>query len=81
MIMRAIAIVAIVLVQGTATLDAETLTCSTWQGIRTCQDGHGYLSRETQWQGFTIGSDSDGARWTTNRWQGFETTTVKPPER
>ena len=39
---------------------AETLTCSTWQGIRTCQDGHGYVSRETEWQGFTFGDDSDG---------------------
>jgi hypothetical protein len=31
-------------------VSAGTLTCSTWQGIRTCQDGHGYTSHETQWQ-------------------------------
>ena len=42
---------------------AETLTCSTWQGIRTCPDSHGYTSHETQWQGMTIGQDSDGNRW------------------
>jgi hypothetical protein len=57
---------------------AGTLTCTDWQGIRTCQDGHSYVSRETQWQGFTIGSDSDGNKWTTSRWQGFETTTITP---
>jgi hypothetical protein len=39
---------------GTAAL-AETLTCSTWQGIRTCTDAHGYVSHETQWQGRTNG--------------------------
>jgi hypothetical protein len=42
---------------------AETLTCTDWQGIRTCQDSHGYVSHETQWQGMTIGQDSDGNRW------------------
>ena len=61
---------------------AETLYCTDWQGIRTRQDGHGYVSRETEWRGMTLGDDSDGARWTTSRWQGFETTTVWPrPER
>jgi hypothetical protein len=68
MIMRAAIIVAAALSSMTPA-SAETLTCSDWQGIRTCQDGHGYISRETQWQGFTIGSNSEGARWTTNRWQ------------
>jgi hypothetical protein len=58
---------------------AETLTCSTWQGIRTCQDGHDYTSHETQWQGMTFGDDSDGNRWTTSRWQDFTTTTITPP--
>jgi len=29
-------IVAIALLHSTATVDAETLTCSTWQGITTC---------------------------------------------
>jgi hypothetical protein len=58
---------------------AETLTCSTWQGIRTCTDAHGYTSHELQWQDRTYGSDNRGDTWSTSRWQGFETTTVKPP--
>jgi hypothetical protein len=60
---------------------AGPLFCTDWQGIRTCQDGHGYTSHETQWQGRTYGDDSDGARWSTSRWQGIETTTVEPPGR
>ena len=36
--MRAIIIIAAaVLVQGADPLVAQTLTCSTWQGIRTCR--------------------------------------------
>jgi hypothetical protein len=35
---------AIMLVHGAAPVNAaETLTCSTWQGVRTCQDAHGYV--------------------------------------
>jgi hypothetical protein len=60
---------------------AETLTCSTWQGIRTCTDAHGYVSHESQWQGMTIGDDNRGNRWTSSRWQGFTTTTVERPDR
>jgi hypothetical protein len=58
---------------------AETLTCSTWQGVRTCTDAHGYVSHETEWQGMTNGWDNRGARWTTSRWQDREITTVTPP--
>ena len=58
---------------------AETLTCSTWQQITTCQDGHGYVSREHEWQGRTYGDDSDGNHWSTSRWQDREITTVTPP--
>jgi hypothetical protein len=58
---------------------AETLTCTDRQGIRTCQDGHGYVSHEMQWQDRTYGDDSDGDHWLTSRWQGRETTTVEPP--
>jgi hypothetical protein len=80
--MRAVIIIAAaVLTQGTAALGSETLTCSTWQGIRTCQDAHGYVSHETQWQGLTTGDDNQGNRWTTSRWRDIETTTVTPPER
>jgi hypothetical protein len=76
--MRAAIIVAVVLVQGTATLDAETLYYSTWQGITTCSPPNGYVSHKSQWQGMTFGQDSDGNRWTTSPWQDSETTTVWP---
>jgi hypothetical protein len=77
--MRAAIIVA-ALASMTPTL-AGTLTCTDWQNIRTCSDGHGYTSHETEWQGRTYGDDSDGTRWTTSRWQGFTTTTITPPAR
>jgi hypothetical protein len=70
------AIVAVVLVHSTATVDAETLTCSTFQGIRTCSGTNGYMSHETEWQGFTIGDDNQGNRWSTSRWRDNETTTT-----
>jgi hypothetical protein len=49
-------------------LIAVTLICSTWQGIQTCQDEHGYVSRETQWQGRTTGSDNEGHHWSKYQW-------------
>jgi hypothetical protein len=71
-----------VLAQGTASLTSETLTCSTWQGIRTCSSLGGYLSHESTWHGITSGDDNQGNRWTTSRWRDFTTTTVEPrPER
>jgi hypothetical protein len=55
MTMRAIIIVAAVLVQSTATLDAETLTCSTSsQGYRICQDQHGHRCIEWERDGLII---------------------------
>jgi hypothetical protein len=56
------------LIQSSATLDADTLICSTWQGIRTCSSPGGYVSHETQWQDRTYGSDNGGTRWSTSRW-------------
>jgi hypothetical protein len=76
-----IAIIAAVLVQGAGTLDAETLTRSTWQGIRTCQGPGGCTSTETEWQGVTTGRDNRGNEWTTSHWNGLETTTTKHHER
>jgi hypothetical protein len=64
-----------------APASAETLTCSTWQGMRTCSDAHGYVSRESEWQGMKIGSDNEGNRWTTSEWQDREITTVTPGRR
>ena len=72
-----IAIIAAMLVQGTATLDAETLYCSTWQGVRTCTSPDGYVSHESTWNGITTGDDNRGVRWTTSRSMGIETTTVR----
>ena len=77
MTMRA-AIVAIALVQGTATLDAETLF-STWLNITTCQGPGGYVSHEWDRGGMRFGDDNQGNQWSTSRWQGIETLTVEPP--
>ena len=55
-----IAIITAALTQGTGALGSQTLTCSEWQGIRTCSSPDGYVSHETQWQGFTIGDDNQG---------------------
>ena len=58
--------------------EAGTLTCSTWQGVRTCTDASGYVSHESTWNGITTGSDNCGDRWSTSTWQDHETTTVMP---
>ena len=79
--MRIAIIIAAVLIHSTATLDAETLTCSTWQGIHTCQGQGGYTSTETEWQGVTTGRDNQRNEWTTSHWNGLETTTTKHHER
>jgi hypothetical protein len=75
--MRAVIILAIALAHSTAAM-GQTLTCSTWQGVRTCQDAHGYVSHETEWMGRTNGWDNQGDRWSTSRWRDFTTTTVEP---
>ena len=54
---------------GTVAAAAETLTCTDWQGFRTCQDGHGYVSHEHTWQGRTYGDDNAGNKWSAHRWQ------------
>jgi hypothetical protein len=70
------------LVQGSSTLDAETIYCPTsFQGYRVCSSPGGATSTEWEWQGMTLGQDSDGARWSTSRWQDREITTVTRPER
>jgi hypothetical protein len=58
------------------------LTCSMWQGIRTCSGPGGTVSHESTRRGVTTGEDSDGDRWSSSRWLGVETTTVvTSPER
>jgi hypothetical protein len=71
-------VIAAALAQSSAA-PGEMLTCTDWQGIRTCQDGHGYTSHETQWQDRAYGSDNEGTRWTTSRWRDTTITTVTPP--
>jgi hypothetical protein len=58
---------------------AETLTCSRWLDITTCQSPSGYASHESTWQGITTGYDNQGDRWTTCRLRDLETTTGEPP--
>jgi hypothetical protein len=48
---------------------ALPLTCSTWQGFRTCTDASEYVSHESTWNGLTSGSDNRGASWTTSTWK------------
>jgi hypothetical protein len=67
------------LVHGTIPMNAQPLTCSTWQGITTCSSPGGYVAHEWDRDGMTIGQDSDGRRWATSRWQGIDATTVTPP--
>jgi hypothetical protein len=74
---RRFTIAAGVIIAALGPAEAKSLTCSTWNGIRTCSSPEGYSSTETQWQGLTTGQDSDGRRWTTSRWMGVETTTVE----
>jgi hypothetical protein len=38
-----LSLLAAVLIQGTIPLDSQTLACSTWQGITTCQGPGGYV--------------------------------------
>jgi hypothetical protein len=54
-------------VLGSAPTFAETLYCSTRQGIRTCSSPDGYRSTERSRDGMRFGQDSDGYRWTTSR--------------
>jgi hypothetical protein len=61
-----------------APASAETLTCSTWQGTRTCTSPDGYVSRESTWNGLTTGDDNRGDRWSTSKWLDNETIAVTP---
>jgi hypothetical protein len=60
---------------------ADTVTCSTFAGVRTCSSPGGYVSHESTWNGITTGDDNQGNRWTTSLWRDNETTSVTPPER
>jgi hypothetical protein len=60
---------------------ADTVTCSTFTGVRTCWSPGGYVSHESTWNGITAGDDNQGYRWTTSRWRDNEMTTTTRPER
>jgi hypothetical protein len=53
-----------------------TLTCTDWQGIKTCTDGRGYVSHETERIDATDGWDSNGDSWTITHWMGQSTITI-----
>jgi hypothetical protein len=71
------------LVQSTAALGSETLTCSTsFQGYVICTGPGGATSTECERDGMRFVQDSDGNRWTTSHWRDGDITTVTPsPER
>jgi hypothetical protein len=69
-----IIIAAAVLAHSTAIVGSETLTCSQWQGIRTCSGPNGYVS-QTERLGRTNGWDNRGDTWSTS---GGATTRRRP---
>jgi hypothetical protein len=73
-----LSLVVAALVHSSGTVNAQTLTCSTWQGFRTCTSADGYVSHESTWNGITTGEDNRGDHWSTSQWQDHETTTVTP---
>jgi hypothetical protein len=67
--MRTMTIVIAVMI-GVSPALADTVTCSTFAGVRTCLGDHGYVSYETTWNGITTGDDNRGGKWTRSEWQG-----------
>jgi hypothetical protein len=57
-----------------APASAQTMTCSTWQGMRTCTSPDGYVTHESTWNGIITGDDNQGNRWSTSKWLDNETT-------
>ena len=74
--MRALIVIAAMIEVSPAL--ADTVTCSTWQGITTCSSPDGYVSHETTWNGITTGDDNRGGKWRRSEWQGREIITVAP---
>jgi hypothetical protein len=59
-LMRTLIILAIAALIGISPALADTLTCSTFAGVRTCSSPDGYLSHESTWNGITTGDDNQG---------------------
>jgi hypothetical protein len=74
-------VIAIVIIACITPALTETLTCSTWQGIRTCSSSGGYVSHEWDRDGMRFGDDNQGDRWSTSRWRDTTITTITPPGR
>jgi len=68
-------VIVTIVVFNIASTSAEPVTCSTWNGIRTCTGPGGYVSHETTWNGITTGDDNRGGKRTSWRWRDIETTT------
>jgi hypothetical protein len=41
---------------------AVVITCSKWNGVRTCSSPNGYVSHESTWNGITTGDDNRGGK-------------------
>jgi hypothetical protein len=76
-----IAIIAVAALAQSSGTVGQTLTCSTWQGVRTCSGTNGYMSHEWKRDGMTIGEDNQDDRWTSWRWRDTTITTTTPPGR
>jgi hypothetical protein len=76
-----LAVVALIWLIGALAGHSETLTCSTWMGVRTCQGPGGYVSHESEWMGRTTGRDNQGNEWSSSQWNGRETITIRRKDR
>lgn len=58
-------------------ITALTITCTEWNGIRTCTGPGGYRSTESTWNGITTGRDNNST-WKSWNWNGRNTIQVTP---
>ena len=52
-LLKGVIVIVTIVVFNIASTSAEPVTCSTWNGIRTCTGPGGYVSHETTWNGIT----------------------------
>ena len=65
----------------TASALGDTVTCTRWLDITTCQSPSGIVSHETEWMGRTNGWDNRGGAWSSSRWLDITTVTPQEPAR
>jgi hypothetical protein len=58
-------------------LTALTVTCSEWNGIKTCHGPNGYHSTESTWNNVTTGQDNNST-WRVFHWNNQDTIQVTP---